>query len=318
MECMQHKGRDAIGYCHVCGEFGCAECLTEYGGQLYCSKDIRPIIVRLEQEHAQNQTPQERRMLVAHRQDGGLAYGYSLHLNAEERGFYVEEVNPRVASVGAGTTKYIPFEGLKAVFLVRSFDGKGSGSADGPPTVLIPQGEDIVVRFRDGETLRGRAWQAGKVGPPRFVVLPEDPDCNNMAVLVEWSAVVGVYTPEQYRERLHQELRDFLVNHTHDGLSKDEVTGDFFFRHHDYSVAIEHYRRLSHLAPRSPRIRKKLISAEFKVASEYTRRHDYENALICLTRIIDMDPTNEKVKEKRRLLQKAYQKSLQKQQQAQA
>lgn len=308
MECNRHKGREIAGYCHVCGEFGCPECLTEFKGHLYCQKDIRPIIAQLEQAQNNGQPQEGRRMLIARTVLGQLVQGYWLHLNPEDSGFYIEEVDRH--GKGRHNTRYVAYEGLKAVFLVRSFDGKTAGAP--PVRIMNPRGEEIVVRFKDGETIHGRAWQPGKIGPPRFVLLPEDPESNNLAVLVEYAAVERVYTPDQFRDRLHDELRTFLINHTHDGLSKDEVTGDFFFKHHDYAEAARHYRQLMHLAPRSHRIRKKFITTEYNLASHHTRLHEYESALECMQRILALDPYNEKAKEKAHLLSKAIQRAQEK------
>lgn len=306
MECPRHKDREVIGYCTICGEFGCTECLTEYSSRLYCPKDFKPIAERMKQRAAQAEAGQERPKLVARTLAGDVLRGYCLHLNPEERGFHLEEVSERGKALGP--TRYVLFSDLKAVFVVRSFDEKGE-TGDGPSVYWRPSGEDLVVRFRDGEVLRGRAYQSGRIGPPRFVMIPEDSESNNLAVLVECAATEGVYTPQEYRSRLIEDLRTYLLNHSHAGLSKEEVSGDFFFARHEYEEALDHYRSVAHLAPRSHRIRKKLIAAEYNVAANYARRHEYEQAYACLTRILDLDPHHEKAREKARILHHALKKA---------
>lgn len=307
MECTQHKGREILGYCHVCGELGCPECLTEFRGQLYCQKDIRPIIAKLEEAQQSGPSKDGRRMLIARTVSGQAVPGYLLHLNPEDSGFYIEEVDHHGKSLH--NTRYVPFAGMKAVYLVRSFDGKPTDPAAPPFTMLNLGGEEIVVRFKDGEIIRGRAWQPGKTGPPRFVLLPEEEDSNNLAVLIEYDAVAGVFSPEEYRAQLHEDLKTFLINHTHDGLSKEEATGDFFFKHHDYAEAAQHYRALMHLAPRSHRIRKKVVVTEYNLATHHTRSHQYETALECIQRILSIDPYNEKAKDKAHRLNRAIQRA---------
>ncbi|HNR30397.1 MAG TPA: hypothetical protein PKI11_05870 [Candidatus Hydrogenedentes bacterium] len=305
MQCPRHTDQEVIGYCAVCGEFGCADCLREYAGGLYCRMHMESIVSRIRQHAVHTEQAKERPKLVARLLTGSVLRGYSLRLNPEERGFHLEEVSEQGADLSR--TRYVPFHELKAVFVVRSFGPKANG--DDGAVYWRPSGEDLVVRFRDGETLCGRAHQPGRTGPPRFVMIPEDTDSNNLAVLAEYTALEGVYSPEAYQEKLGEELRTCLVNHSHDGMSKEEVSGDFYFAHHDYARALEHYRRITHLAPRSHRIRKKLIATEYNLAAGHARRREYEEAHACIMRILDLDPHHEKAREKARVLHHAMKKA---------
>lgn len=302
MNCERHRDRPVIGYCAACGEFGCAQCLQELGGQLYCERDIKPLIAKLETRMANPEKAKSRYCLIVQLLNGTTQKGYCLYLNPEERGFHFEQVSGH--SLDKQNNVYLLFEELKAVHFVRSLNRKAERAAADPP-LWRPQGPELVVRFRDGVTIRGRALTTGRISPPHFAMVPDDTDTYGFGVLVEYAALDGVYTPEEYRTRFDEELRTFLLNHTHSGLSKEELTGDFCFAHSEYAEALEHYNNIRHLAPSSPRIRKKTIAAEYNLASQHSRDRDYEAALIRINRVLELDPQHEKAKATAILLHKA-------------
>ena len=91
------------------------------------------------------------------------------------------------------TSVVVPFQSLKAVFLVRHFAGNAENrerkTLSGPAS-----GRKIHVTFNDGETLVGTTqdYRAGGTG---FYVTPADPRANNVRVFVLSSAVRQVQLP---------------------------------------------------------------------------------------------------------------------------
>lgn len=292
--CTQHPGQEVVGYCIVCGELGCDQCLHDLNGRLYCRKDVQPILRRMEEELSRGGQDGKFPPIIVRPREGFSLRGYCLHLNPQSRGFHLEEVDSRERLTGHA--RYVLFHELKAVFFVKHFDERQEDSGEWP--VWKHCGQPLVVRFWDGELLRGFAHKPCRRGEPRFLLVPADAGSNNRGVLVEVNAAEGVYTPEEYDALVRKELHTWLVNRSHDGVSKDEAAGDFFFERHDYVRAREHYRRIERLAPSSRQVRKKLMRAEYNVGAGHLRRHEYAEALKCLERVLELSPHNQKAREK--------------------
>jgi len=79
MRCPNHPQNEATGYCSVCGDFGCQECLTLHEGNLLCERHYRPIARKVEEEKRQDQIRKQhpRQRLVVRYQDGRRDYGVS-------------------------------------------------------------------------------------------------------------------------------------------------------------------------------------------------------------------------------------------------
>jgi tetratricopeptide (TPR) repeat protein len=292
--CTQHPGQEVVGYCIVCGELGCNHCLHDLNGRLYCRRDVQPILRRMEDELGRDGQDGKYPPIAVRPRDGDPLRGYCLHLNTQSRGFHLEEVDARERLTGEA--RYLLFHELRAIYFVKHFDERKDDSSQWP--MWKHCGQPLVVRFWDGELLQGFAHKPYRRGESRFLLVPADTCSNNRGILVEVGAVEGVYSPEEYEGVVRNELRTWLVNRSHDGISKDEATGDFFFERHDYVRAREYYRRIQHLAPASRQIRKKLMRAEYNVGARHIRRHEYAEALVCLERVLELSPHNAKAKEK--------------------
>lgn len=296
MKCPRHSQADVIGYCSVCGDFGCSDCMTTHDGQLLCPKHYRPIAQKIEEERRQQELRKRhpRQRLVVRFADGRCLYGMSYALNPKDAGFHLDLVGPD--GIALGKSEYIRFQDLKAVFMVKSFDGKYDKTAR--YREWTPEGGELYVVFRDGEELRGFSLQRFSPDEPRFHLIPFDPTTNNINILVEMAAVERVFTPEQYQARLAEEREVQKATGAPVTLTQEETTGDFYFETRNYPAAFQQYRLAMEKAPRSSRLQKKLLSAQFNVAIGHIKRHEYDKALAHMEAVLRADPHNERVKKK--------------------
>ena len=104
MNCPNHPRNEVVGYCAVCGTFGCSECLSKHEGQLLCSRHYRPIARQVEEERRQDQVRKRhaRQRLVVRYKDGRVDYGMSYALNPKENSFHLERTD--VNGVASGQT----------------------------------------------------------------------------------------------------------------------------------------------------------------------------------------------------------------------
>ena len=296
MQCPKHSRNQVIGYCHVCGDFGCADCLHEHHNQLYCDRDYQPIAEMLERKKKQKESlaRADRQRLIVREMDGTVHMGVCFALNPHSDGFHLELVDrhghPKEKS------RYIPFKNLKGVYYVKSFDGDFDKNQHFHHNHTI--GRPMVVVFKDDEVLTGYTVHAYNEATPRFYIIPDDPDTNNISVLVERNAVEGVYNPDEYKRRKQQEIEDFIKKHPIEGATKEELHGDFHFHHHQYVRALKYYRMAQREDPDSLRVRKKIVMAQYNIGVRYVKNHDYERALACMELVLEMDPANMRAQHK--------------------
>jgi len=307
MKCPRHPQNDAIGYCHCCGDLGCGECLTIYQGDHYCQKDFapigkkvgrefRPVAASLEQQkrHEKLLHKRARQRLVVHTKDHKTACGVCFALNVEDVGFYLE----LCAQTGEpiGKREYYRFDQLKALYYVRSFDGRHDRRQH--HAEFHPQGSEVVVEFEDGEILRGSTYHIYRPEEPRFAVIPKDPDTNNISILVESSAVRKVYTPDEYDRKIQDDLDAYVRQHQETGLSREELSGDFFFRQRNYFKALAFYRSAVRPGAESASLRKKILTTQYNIGAWHIHRHEYVAALEYMTAVLDADPGNDRAHKK--------------------
>jgi tetratricopeptide (TPR) repeat protein len=285
-----------VGYCIVCGAFGCPECLNRHEGNWLCAKHYRPIAQKQEEERRREEVRKRhpRQLLVARYADGTTKYGVCFALNPKEPSFRLEMVDKNGAALGASET--VRFEDLKAVFVVKSFDGKFDKTRvyrEG-----APEGQDLVVKFRDGEALRGVTLRPYNPDDARFYLVPTDPKSNNISILAEARAVDSVCTPEEYKALRTQEQAKRVQMEREAALSQEETLGDFHLENRDYPAALEQYRLAATKYPESIRIRKKVLLAYFNVGIQFIKRHEYPKALAYMEAALKLDPRNERVSKK--------------------
>lgn len=299
VRCSRHGGREAIGYCAVCGVFGCADCLHEHEGLLYCARDYEPIQVKLsaaQREEAGRNRP-ERQRLVVHQKDGHVHYGVCYALKPNTEGFHLHLMDRRGRPLKR--TRYFSFAELKAVFYVKSFDGSAvAEAAETPDNAWRPEGSALVIEFQDGEVLEGHCHRTYRPGDARFYLIPDDPASNNLGVLVERSAVKTVHTPEGFQVKWQEEMDTFMRQHRATGYGKAELMGDFFFGKHDYGRAMRQFRYAHDADPENQRIRKKMVATEYNIGIRYVKHHEFERALHCMQQVLQADPQNARAREK--------------------
>ena len=305
MQCPNHSQAETIGYCYVCGSFGCSECLKVHEGNLYCRRHYQPIAQKIEEEkrHEQARKRRPRQLLAVRYAEGRCQYGVCYALNLRDPAFHLDLVDS--SGVPLGKTEAIRFQDLKAVFLVKSFDGHFD--KDVRYREWTPEGAELVAEFKDGEVVRGLSLRRYDPNEPRFHLIPSDPDTNNISILVEASALKSVYTLEEYKEKTLRE-RNALREQESATLSQEETTGDFYFETRNYPSALEQYRLAAAKFPQSSRLRKKVLLAQYNVAVQHIKRHEYKQALSYMEAILKVDPRNDRVAKKvsqlRHILQK--------------
>ncbi len=301
MQCPYHPRTRVVGYCAVCGDLGCEKCLTEHEGKLYCRRDFKPIAERIERTKRRDAglSRPERQRLVVHTLEGKIAYGTCHSLNTEAEGFYLELVDK--LGHPKEKTNFFSFRELKAVFYVKSFDGRFD--AEQRYRDWQPGGSPVVIEFHDAEVLRGQTLHPLHKESKRFFVIPEDPDSNNVSLLVERASLKAVYSPEEYDHRRKKELEHYFRKHFDGSHPKQEVTGDYHFAKHEYNRAIQHYRSALSDSEDDGRVRKKMAAAEYNIGVHFLKQRDYVHALVHMKRVLDKDPHHERARKKARQLQ---------------
>ncbi len=234
-----------------------------------------------------------RQRLAVHDRAGKVAYGFAMVMNKHAEGFNLEVVDK--TNQPTGKSVRFQFKDLKAVFYVKSYDGRfdperydHSVPENGVPLVLI---------FEDGEIITGHALGSNWTREPRFSFVPEDRASNNIGMLVERAATKEILTPEAYKKRQQAELEAFVGQNAKPGISREELLGDFHFGRHDYLQALRHYREVREKED-TAHIRKKLCTAKYNVAVCHIRQHDYQRALRYMELVLELDPAHEQAKHK--------------------
>lgn len=307
MKCPNHPRNEVTGYCGTCAAFGCPECLKEHEGQLLCPAHYRPIAYKLEEERKREEIRRKhaRQRLVVRYADGRLVYGITFALSPKDTGFRLERCDKNDATTGE--TVQVRFSELKAVFYVKSFDGKFDKTAG--QREMTPEGAELVVKFKDGETLRGYSLHRHDPDEPRFYLIPREPKSNNVSILIERAATEGIYTPEEFsamkaEERKAQKAPEAVAA----TLSQEETMGDFYFETRNYPAAVEQYRLALKKFPQVARLRKKIASAEYNIGINYIKRRQYPQALAQMESVLKGDPRNshahKKVAQLRHIIEK--------------
>ena len=121
--------------------------------------------------------------VVVHFLDGKLLKGTANDFFPARPSFHLNED-------GTGTVTEIQFEGLKAMFFVKSLVGDTTRQ-DNQDSERTGFGRRIMVSFQDGETIHG--YTSGYApNRPTFFVFPADPESNNEKIFVIASAATDV------------------------------------------------------------------------------------------------------------------------------
>ncbi len=265
-------------------------------------KELRKKYIEQKRTEARRKHPRQR--LVVRFKDGKTNYGVCFALNPQDTGFYLDTMTREGAATGE--TVQIRFNQLKAVFQVKSFDGHFDVHQRYPE--YHPEGGERICEFEDGEVIRGFTLHPYEPETERFFLIPTDSASNNISILVERSALVNVYTPEEYEQKRAREIEERRKEAAAADLTHEESMGDFYFETRNYPAALEQYKAATKAQPRSPRLRKKILATEYNIAVQFIKRRDYEKALEGMQKILEVDPSNpharKKVSQLRRIIEK--------------
>lgn len=262
----------------------------------------RPAFLQDESAAREQYTPlrhkRERQKLVVRTKKGDVVYGMCFALNRAAPSFHLDVLDRHGKTTDR--TMHIHFEDLKAVFFVKSFDGKFDpeeyASQTPPPT------KEIAVEFEDGEVLIGRPVHTTWENEPRFYIMPDDKESNNLLALVERSAIKAIHDGHRHKKRLQRELDVFIENHMKPGMSHEECMGDYYFWKHDYRNAARNYRTARENDEDNAHLKKKLCAARYNLAVRHVKQKDYARALQLMERILEIDPRHRHALDKARKL----------------
>jgi hypothetical protein len=204
---------------------------------------------REERQKLREKKRHQRQRLVVRYLDGRTVYGVSFALNPREPGFHLDETDPN--GVTTGESIQVDFSDLKAVFYVKSFDGKYDKNET--HREWAPEGTEVVVEFTDGEAIHGNTQHPYNPRDVRFYLIPLEDDTNNISILVEGSAVKGVYPPSEYKAKKAQERAERKQQEGAD-VTQEETMGDFYFETRNYKSAQEQYEKALEQFPQSRRL----------------------------------------------------------------
>ncbi|HOJ67776.1 MAG TPA: tetratricopeptide repeat protein [Candidatus Hydrogenedentes bacterium] len=251
---------------------------------------ITSFFSRRDEEKPESTERRTRQRLVVHARNGKVLYGFSLSLNKNADAFVLDLVDRNNVSLGRSIK--VPFADLKGVFYVKSFDGRFDPSLF--PHVIPEGGVPIVLEFADGEIISAYASSTKSLEEPRFYVVPQDERSNNLGILVERSALTGLYRAEEYRQRLKTEFEAYARLKADAGLSRNELLGDFYFERHHYIRALQHYLEAAKEAGgEERRLMKKICAARYNIGICHMRQRDYEKALNYMEQVLKLNPAYE-------------------------
>lgn len=255
-------------------------------------KELRRAEEEKRLERVRSRHPRQR--LVVRYANGQTDYGTCYTLNPKESSFHLDRVDVHGASTGE--TVQIRFSELKAVFIVKSFDGK-STKVDYRPA-FIEKGEEVAVEFKDGEVIRGFTPRNYDPDQPRFYLIPHDERGNNICILVERAAITAIYTVEEYKAKREQEKQARKQAPDGTTLTQEESLGDFYFEMKNYSAALDSYETAAKKYPLSGRLRRKILASKFNTGVQHIKRREYQTALTIMEEVLKADPGNSHVKKK--------------------
>ncbi len=235
-----------------------------------------------------------RQRLVVRYRDGLTKYGVCYALNTRDTGFHLEIVDTE--DVSSGETVQVLFSELKAVFYVKSFDGKYDKSAR--YREWAPEGSEVVVEFEDGEMLRGFTLHTYNRNDARFYLVPSDSTTNNISILVEAVTVKGVYSPKEYHQKKAREKEARKTEEISEDLCQEETMGDFYFETRNYPASLAQYQLAAKRYPQAHRIRRKVQASEYNIGVQHIKSREYGKALKYMERILKVDPENRHAKKK--------------------
>jgi hypothetical protein len=331
MKCPVHTENDVIGYCIDCGVFGCDQCLVASGrGENLCSQCQKKkeaatgqgshgLVSKLFGEKrsatARAGTTTFKRSSVARKKrtgrklevyfrDGKIVKGSTYKLDPNSIGFHLVPIEP----IDGKDRIQVNFSDLKAIHVVDDFDGESDPSQSGREQ--SPDGEEIRVAFRDGETIEGHTLHRFNPSCQRFFISPKGITSGSISILVERSALKGIEM-EGFREGVFAASEEAdeagEAAKTASGrapLSQSESMGDLYFSMKNYDSALEEYEKVKAEFENDKRLNLKIAVCNFNRGVNFVKSRKYTDAKAEFEKISEDDPIYEKARKKIRKIEK--------------
>lgn len=236
----------------------------------------------------------DRQKLVVRNKKGDVAQGMCFAFNKNAPGFHLDLQDKKGTPLNR--TVHIPFDSIKAVFFVKSFDGRFN--PDDFSDIEMPSHTPIAVEFEDGEVIVGRPLHNHWKDEPRFYLVPEKNDTNNLTILIERSAVKTIHDAADYNRKQRHEFHEFIRTHLQEGMSREECMGDYYFSKQDYREAIRQYRIAIEAAGLTDKLKKKACAAQYNLGIHYIKKKDYLKALRMMETVLSLDSGHEQARHK--------------------
>jgi len=231
----------------------------------------------------------ERQKVVVRMKSGDVYYGSTFALNRQAEIFHLELVTAE--GISLNKTLPIAFKNVKALFYVKSFDGRFDPAIEFPQD--IPPAKALAVEFSDGEVIVGRPMHARWNEEVRFFLVPEDQKSNNLMVLVERSAVVSIQDADLYTREQENAYQKYKATHFKPEMSDLECQGDYLFRSGKYGDAFRIYRDLFKNDQENSRLKKKVCAARYNLGIRFIRQRNYTKALQFMEAVLALDPSHQ-------------------------
>ena len=230
----------------------------------------------------------ERNKLIVRNKKGEVYYGMCFSLNKNSPGFYLDLQDK--SGLPLNRTQHILFKDIKAVFYVKSFDGRFNPRDY--PVEAISANEPIAIEFNDKEMILGRPVQASWQEEDRFLLMPEERDGNNIMILVERSAVAAIHDQKTYQKGRQEKFTSYVKEHRKPGMSKEECIGDYYFSKRDYKNALRHYRSVREQKGVTETLKKKLCASKYNLGMRHIKQKNYSRALQLMELALKVDPAH--------------------------
>ena len=209
MNCKWHTSKKAEGYCQACGEFGCKECLTTAAdGKNYCQKCLakqgKAVPVRSPEPERMLSDTKVTLKLVVHFKDGKIMKGTAYKLDIASDCIHLL----RIGGKHHGQRLLVSYADLKGIFHVKDFEGVNQSKERQEKSQPLPGGHEVIVHFKDGESIEGYVSAHFNQDSPRFNLVPKLSGSNNIAILVERSALERVDVGSDLKKAYLNELVD--------------------------------------------------------------------------------------------------------------
>ncbi|HOC68182.1 MAG TPA: ATP-binding protein [Candidatus Hydrogenedentes bacterium] len=243
--------------------------------------------------------PQQWYKVVAHTQKGSIYHGLctSFEREANELEIFLHDKKGKPIN----KRKVIPFEKLKALFLIKQFEDYPVAEPANIPAP--PPNAPLAVEFHDGEIIVARPMDTDWKNAKRLLLRPEDSSTNNLLLFAERTAIKSVSSLEVYKQEQAQAFNAFVRSHFKPGMSREECLGDYYFSRMDYWHAADFYSIALDHASSNARVKNKLCVSKYNIGMHHIKNKDYSQALQYMELVLELDPDNTWAREKANKLQ---------------